>query len=179
MSPVVEGAGLGLLLLKIGFVVPLYSRLAKGELLDNDTRRRVYEALQADPGIRLAEVARRAGCSASTARYHLRRLQREDMVRAAGEPRMQRWFPCGDMGRRAMEREAVLAVGNSREVYQAIQAAPGASLGEIAETVGTTPPAAHKIIARLVEAGLVIKERDGRRVALHAVTDADGRSPPA
>lgn len=171
-----ESAGLGLLLVKIGLGVPMYSRLAKADLLDNDTRRRVYEVLQADPGLRLSEVARQAGCSTSTARYHLRRLQREDMVQAAGEPGMQRWFPAGDIGPEAMEREAVLAVGNSREVYRAIQAKPGASLGEIADAVGTSSPAAHKVVERLVDAGLVAKERDGRRVALRPVPVEDDRS---
>lgn len=166
---------LALLLVKAGVGLPLYSRLSKDELLDNDTRRRVYEVLQEDPGLRLSEVARRAGCSTSTARYHLRRLKREDMVRAAGEPRMQRWFPAGDMGAQAMEREAVLDIGNSREVYRAIQAHPGASLGEIADAVGTSSPAAHKVVQRLVDAGLVVKERDGRRVALRPVPPEDGQ----
>lgn len=169
---------LALLLVKAGVGIPLYSRLTKGELLDNDTRRRVYEVLQEDPGLRLSEVARRAGCSTSTARYHLRRLQREDMVRAAGEPRMQRWFPSGDMGKRAMEREAVLAIGNSREVYRAIQANPGSSLGEVADAIGTSSPAAHKVVDRLIEAGLVAKERDGRRVALHPVPPEEDASAP-
>lgn len=166
---------LALLLVKAGVGLPLYSRLSKDELLDNDTRRRVYEVLQEDPGLRLSEVARRADCSTSTARYHLRRLKREDMVRAAGEPRMQRWFPAGDMGTQAMEREAVLAIGSSREVYDAIRDNPGASLGEIAEAVGTSSPAAHKVVKRLVDAGLVVKERDGRRVALRPVPLEDGQ----
>jgi DNA-binding MarR family transcriptional regulator len=67
-----------------------------------------------------------------------------------------------------MNKLAVLSIGDTRDVYEAIRTEPGASLSELAETVGSSPSAVHKIVDRLLDADLVEKERDGRSVALHA-----------
>ncbi|MDX1612623.1 MAG: winged helix-turn-helix transcriptional regulator, partial [Candidatus Thermoplasmatota archaeon] len=164
---------IGLILVKAGVGVPLYSRLTREEILDNPLRRRIYEVVGEEPGLSMAAIARRADCSASTARYHLDRLSREEMVVRAGHEGLERWFVKGKQPRQAAELEAVLAVGNSREVFEAIQAHPGSSLGEVAEHVGTSPPAAHKVVNRLVEAGVVTKRREGRRVALFVAESLD------
>jgi DNA-binding MarR family transcriptional regulator len=40
---------------------------------------------------------------------------------------------------------------------------PGARLRDIAASIGITERAAHRILSELVEAGYVVRERDGRR----------------
>ncbi len=173
-APVVLGiatastlALLAVLVIKLGVGIPLYSRLTRAELLDHPTRKRVYEALEASPGQSLAALAQAADCSASTVRYHLDRLEREGLVASAGHRGSRRWFPQGTMGQAAMEAHTVLSIGDTADAFQAIQDNPGASLSEVATALGTTPPAAHKIVDRLIDAGLVEKKRDGRSIALH------------
>lgn len=157
-----------LAVVKVGAGIPLYSRLSREDLLDHPTRRAAYEALNEDEGLTLREVADAADCAPSTARYHLRRLADADLVVAADGGAGTRWFASGGLSPDAMAKQAALEVGDSREVYEALKRNPGASLTELAEILGTSPPAAHKIVDRLVEAGLVDKQRDGRKVALFA-----------
>lgn len=182
-APVVTGiATIGTLLLivlvvaKMG-LIPFYSRLSREDLLDHPTRRAVYDALHEDQGLKLREVADEAGCAPSTARYHLRRLKDEDLVAAADGGGGTRWFAVGSLSPDEMAVRAALDVGDSRTVFEALRENPGASLTEIAETVGSSPPATHKIVGRLVDAGLVEKERAGRKVALYPVEDAPNASP--
>jgi len=171
VAEVATVSGLTLLVLvlaKIGVTVPFYSRIPRDELLDNPTRRAVYEAIGEDPGSSLRELAEVADCSVSTVRYHLRRLADEDLVASASSQGTRRWFPADDFTPEEMNKLAVLSIGDTRDVYEAIRTEPGASLSELAETVGSSPSAVHKIVDRLLVANLVEKERDGRSVALHA-----------
>ncbi len=167
-----------LLLVKLGLAVPFYSRLSREELLENETRRSVYEAIGDDPGSSLKDLAERVDCSVSTVRYHLRRLEDETMVASVRLEGARRWFPAG-LEKEEMRRQAVLDVGESRSVFEAIRAEPGSSLSEIADAVGSSPPAVHKILDRLIEAGLVEKHREGRRVALHPSSSRARSSPPS
>jgi predicted transcriptional regulator len=173
-APVVVGVAtastlllLGLVVVKLGAGLPLYSRLSRRDLLDQPTRRAVFEALDEAEGRALREVADEAGCAPSTARYHLRRLEEGDLAVGAGEDASRRWFAAGGLDPDELEKRAALDVGDSDAVYEELRRNPGASLSEVADAVGSSPPAAHKIVDRLVEAGLVEKQREGRSVALY------------
>jgi hypothetical protein len=58
-----------------------------------------------------------------------------------------------------------------------IAADPGARLRDIATTVGVTERRAHAIVADLVDAGYVVKARDGRRNRYEIRTDLPLRDP--
>ena len=60
---------------------------------------------------------------------------------------------------------------NHAQVLLCIAGDPGARLREIGATVGITERAAHRIVAELVDAGYVIRERDGRRNRYTVRTD--------
>jgi len=160
-----------LVLVKLGVSFPLYSRLDREDLLDQPTRRAVYEVLDETEGRSLDELAEAADCSPSTARYHLQRLEDGGLVASAGIQAGHRWFATGSLSPEQMERRAALEVGNSQEVYDQLVDDPGASLSEVADAIGSSPPAVHQIVERLEEADLVEKHRDGRQVALYP---ADG-----
>lgn len=56
-------------------------------------------------------------------------------------------------------------------VLLCIAADPGIRLREIAEELGITERAAHRIISALVESGYVVRERTGRRNSYEVKTD--------
>lgn len=164
----VTGALALLLLLaaKLG-ALPFYSRLSRDELLEHEARRRVYEAIDEDPGTALATVAERADVTRSTARYHLRRLEEAGLVQSVKSPDARRFFPAGYEAEE-MQREALLETGRTREVYEAIREDPGASLQEVSQRADIAASSAHRIVERLEEAGLVERGRSGRSVELRA-----------
>lgn len=171
--PVVTGAAVTgalalalLLAAKLG-ILPFYTRLSRDELLEHEGRRRVYEAIDEAPGCALATVAERADITRSTTRYHLRRLEDAGLVQSVKAADARRFFPAG-YDPDEMEREALLATGRTRDVYEAIRADPGASLQEISQQADIAASSAHRIVERLEEAGLVERGRSGRSVELRA-----------
>ncbi len=170
--PLVGGAAatglIGVLLavaFKLGWV-PFYSRIEDEDLVDHPVRRRLLETLREDPGLRLSELARGMTQDRSTVRYHLSKLEEADFVEHVGANGSSRWFVKGQLPPGDLEAQAVLATGRSSEVYEAIKASPGASLTQIGEELEMHPSSVHRVVERLLEAGLVEKDREGRSVSL-------------
>ncbi len=158
-------AAIVLLLAKLG-LLPFYSRIEDEELLDHPLRRQLLEVLEAEPGLRLADLARRIDVDRSTADHHLAKLEEAGFVRHVGTNGASRWFVAGQLPPETIEAEAVLATGDTREIYAAIQDEPGTSLSRLADSVDKHPSSVHRVVERLIEAGLVDKRREGRSVAL-------------
>jgi hypothetical protein len=66
---------------------------------------------------------------------------------------------------------------NHARVLLCIAADPGARLRDVAATVGVTERRAHAIVTDLVDAGYVVKARDGRRNRYEIQTDLPLRDP--
>ena len=66
---------------------------------------------------------------------------------------------------------------NHARVLLCIAADPGARLRDIAATVGVTERRAHSIVADLVDAGYVVKDRNGRRNQYRIQADLPLRDP--
>ena len=65
------GTEVGKYRLSVLFLLPLYTRLHKEEVLDNETRGMIRGAISTDPGIHFSEIMRRLKLSNGNALYHL------------------------------------------------------------------------------------------------------------
>ena len=68
---------------------------------------------------------------------------------------------------------------NHAHVLVCIVRDPGIRLREIAEAVGITERAAHRILSELVDDGYVLRERQGRRNRYQVITELPLRHPLA
>ena len=66
---------------------------------------------------------------------------------------------------------------NHAHVLTCVAHDPGIRLRDIAAAVGITERAAHRILSELVEAGYVLREREGRRNRYQVVADLPLRHP--
>jgi DNA-binding transcriptional ArsR family regulator len=66
---------------------------------------------------------------------------------------------------------------NHAHVLTCVADDPGIRLRDIAAAVGITERAAHRILSELVEAGYVLREREGRRNRYQVVPDLPLRHP--
>ncbi len=60
--------------------------------LDLERRRQAIELIQAFPGLHLSEIARRLGWSPMLAEYHLRVLERHDLISSIEEDHYRRYY---------------------------------------------------------------------------------------
>jgi DNA-binding transcriptional ArsR family regulator len=66
---------------------------------------------------------------------------------------------------------------NHAHVLTCVAQDPGIRLRDIADAVGITERAAHKILSELVDAGYVLRERQGRRNRYEVVPELPLRHP--
>lgn len=146
----------------VRLVYPLrYSKYDDSDPLDHDTRRRVHDVVEADPGTYLSAVSERAGVPLSTARHHVRILEREGMLASAKVRGKRRFYPSGA---NEVELAAAIDDGATASVLDALARLGPCSVAVLADELGRDSSTVTYHLQRLEEDGLVERERDGRSV---------------
>lgn len=138
-----------------------YSRYDDSDPLEHDARADVFEVVEETPGAYLSEVAKQADLPLSTARHHVRVLEREELLTGAKVRGKRRFYPAytGDI-----ELAAALNDESTAVVLDALSRLGGASVSELADELGRDPSTVTHHLQRLAEDDIVVREREGRAV---------------
>lgn len=100
----------------------------KDETLENENRRKIYEAIETSPGIHLRELQRLLNMPLTTLEYHLSYLTRKNIIYSETDTHYKRYFakPLDDTDKKLLSalrqkrlREIVLLVlSNGKAKYQ-------------------------------------------------------------
>ncbi len=153
--------------------VPLlggYSRILSGDPLRNPVRASMVEAIKADPGVTASHLARRLGIGWGSLAHHGSLLCKEGLILIESHGRYRHFFPSG-LPREKRTALALLRSTRTRHALDAVVANPGISQRDLAGILGVTPAGALWHAKRLENAGLLRRQRYGRRVGYHAQTD--------
>lgn len=146
--------------------LPLYSRLRRSELLDNQVRDRIHKTIEAHPGVSIIQVCRAAKVGWGTAVYHLQRLERDRMIVSRRDGQYRRFYLNGsapDPGA-ADPAARVLAHPLAASIAAFVHAHPGAAQKDVCQALAISPPLASKWLGRLLEAGLLTSQREWKLV---------------
>ena len=145
-------------------LVGMYAKISRAEVFDNNVRERIFGAIRANPGLSASDLARLADVSWGTTIYHLDVLEQTRMVSSIRKGRYRRYFENGAALTTSKDTVAVLRNPVTANVVDILRARPGVTQKELAGATSMSPQALHWHLARLVETGLVRKEREGRVV---------------
>ncbi len=148
--------------LLIAPLMPLYAHISRADVFENDVRERIFGNIRDEPGVSASELGRKANVSWGTTMYHLDVLEQTRMVTSVRDGRYRRYFVNGATG--SKETISVLRNEVTARVVENIRAQPGSTQKDLAAEANMTPQALHWHLTRLVGAGLVEKQRDGRLV---------------
>ncbi|MFW6435259.1 MAG: winged helix-turn-helix transcriptional regulator [Halovenus sp.] len=140
-----------------------YSRYDSSDPLEHETRAGLYDRIQSDVGVTLAELTNDNDVSESTVRYHTRILEEESLVEKVDLWGNVRLFPAGYEPK---ERALTVALDDTplRSVLSAVRTAEPATVTTIADEIDRSPSTVSHHLSRLDAADLVDRERDGKRV---------------
>lgn len=133
----------------------------RSESLDNDVRRRVYEAIERSPGTYPVALAETTGIPRSTIRYHVRVLEKEGLIFGEKIHGKQRYFPRGSD---EVELSAVLEDDVRESVLEAIGRSEPVSGSDLATVLDRAPSTVSYHLNRLADAGAVEREYDDGEV---------------
>lgn len=161
-----------------------YSRFDGSCPLENETRRRIYDAIVDGPGIYPLALAETVGASRSTVRYHVRILEREGLVRTEKRRGKRRIFAAETDG---CEAEPLVDDPAPGTVLTAVANHEPVSVSRVADEVDRSPSTVSYHLEQLEDGGLIERERDGKtvlnllsddaRVRLHSGND-DAQGEP-
>lgn len=164
------GTEVGKYRLLLVFFLPLYTRLHKEEVLDNETRGMIRGCVYADPGIHYHEILRRLRLPNGKAAHHLLTLEREGFIRSRNDGRLKRFYP---MDMKLSEAPPMLD-RFQRTIYDAMREKDGMSQREIARMLDVSFTSVNRHINRMASMGVVRLERQGMSVRCYIVK---GREP--
>ncbi len=138
-----------------GGALGLFSRVEDRVVLDLPARRRLYDSIQAEPGIHFMALARKADVGRGALDHHLRRLVAAGLVVVHKAPGYTCYFAKGAVDRTIVDSAPALRSEGSRAVFEAVRAQPGISCREVARRLGRSPSTVSYHLHRLQESGLV------------------------
>ena len=157
----------------VGAGVALYHRIRPNAALENETRKTIFDAVCATPGLGVHEISKLAGVSYSTATYHLERLMGAGMIVMTPDGNKLCYYKNGGAFTESERRILPLLKNDeAAKLFEAILVAPGTYRAALAEQLGVTATTINWHLRRLRDAGLVDETRAGRSAHLYAKIDA-------
>ena len=148
-------------------LLPLYHRLGPMDVLANENRRRIYEAVRARPGVSVAELVAAVGLARVLVRHHLRMLEAHKLVRATSWRRRRTYAAVGEG---AGQAAAELKDATRRRVAAAVVRAGRATQKDLVAALGLSQRLVSYHLRRLEAASLVGVE--GRNPRSYVATEA-------
>lgn len=164
-------AGLGALAIafrgKLHFAALLmFTRLQRPKVLQLESRARIHELVNAEPGIHANAIADRLDLAQGETLYHLHVLVREKMLVRVGNWGLRSFFVAGRWGPAQMRAMAALRSAPLERLYRSVRERPGGSLASHAQAAHVSLGRASRLSRRLEEVGLVERQTQGRSLVL-------------
>jgi outer membrane protein assembly factor BamB/DNA-binding MarR family transcriptional regulator len=141
------------------FIVPLYVRLKRDEVLDNYTRGKIHGYIIANPGDNYNSIRDALELSNGIVAHHLHTLEREGLVQSMRDGMYRRFFPAN--AKLPPEDEGHFNI--QKRIVAVIRDNPGISQKEIALKVGVSSPTVNYHVSVLSTARMIRIEKFGRR----------------
>ncbi|MDX1612496.1 MAG: winged helix-turn-helix transcriptional regulator [Candidatus Thermoplasmatota archaeon] len=144
---------------------PLAARLQPSELLEDETRRALYETIKRDPGINLRALSDELDLAWGTLLHHLHKLENAHMVVSKRYGKYRRYFLNGSTySQEEKARLAALSTPSTARVAEYILDHPGSTQSEIGDALDVTASTVLWHARRLKDVDLLETKRDGRYV---------------
>ena len=151
------------------FLVPvavLFVRVEPDKAGDHLTRALLLDELAKQRIASTDELRGRLSINQGTLLWHLRMLERLDVVRSRRVGRVRVWYR-RDSGAPTASELLLDEAPQRRALLDTIASSPGISLSDLARQTGLAKSSVHRHIAKLASAGLVDLRRESLRTCLY------------
>lgn len=146
-------------LLKL-FIVPLYSRLSREDVLDHFVRGQIYGYIMSHPGEHYNAIKMSLQVNNGTLSHHLRTLELQGYIKSQRDGTYKRFYPVGtSVPRRRGIQLSDLQMG----IIDTIRQTPGITQKEIAKLEGITQQSVSYNLSSLERLGVLTSQRIGIR----------------
>lgn len=163
----------GWLVWRVGWIQPwlaLFVRVDPGRAGDHLSRATLLDEFQKQRVVSTDELRDRLGMNRGTLLWHLRLLERLEIVRSRRVGRVRVWYR-RDAGAPSQEELLVEDAPQRRSVLEAISNQPGLTLSDVARATGLAKSSVHRHVATLAAAGIVELRKETLRTCLYRTSN--------
>lgn len=142
------------------------------DLLELDSRRRIYERVRQTPGLHLRALARELGMPLGTLEYHTHQMEKVGLLVTRGEGWIKAFFAQDLLDRRDRDLMFLLRQKTPRRLALEIVGKPGIGFQGLAERLRIAPSTLSFHLAKLRRTGLVEERLEGRQKS-YSCTDSE------
>jgi predicted transcriptional regulator len=142
-----------------------YRKAEKNAVLYNQNRRKIYQTVTANPGVKFNALEQLTGIKEGTLKYHLLILGIKRRIISFGSGRSMRYFE--NNGRYSeLEKKVFLHLQDptTRGILKILASSPEVSRKEIAEIMGIAGPSISWHTKRLSGDGIITTRKNGRAI---------------
>lgn len=144
--------------------------MRREEVLEYETRRRLYRLIEKEPGLHMRELERRSGIPLSTIRHHLRYLHEHRLIDVVEDKNVSRYFTSTLMEPADRRVLSTLRQEALRRVLLYVLAQGGSAAYHGLQTnLGIPPSTLAVYLAQLVDRGLLDRRSLGRESRYEAI----------
>lgn len=127
-----------------------------------ETRKAVYDLVVRNPGVHLREIERLTNLPLGVVRYHLDRLQLEELIFAKEDRYFKRFFPKGRIPNVPTETFEALRQESLRRIVLHLLNSPGSSHSALRDALQLPPSTLSSYLAILLAKSVLRRERKGK-----------------
>jgi len=147
------------------FLVPLYTRLRREQILDHETRGMIRGYVLANPGSHFNAIKDSLDLNNGTLAYHLNVLEKEGIIRSVKDGKFRRFFP----SEMKIPNNGELPTKVQRLILEIVLETPAISQKEISRILGLSQSTVSYHLDRLKELSLVRAERQGMQLCYYVL----------
>jgi predicted transcriptional regulator len=156
------------------FILPLYTKLRKEEVLDHYVRGKIHGYVLANPGDHYSSIRKALDLTNSSLTYHLRVLEKEELIKSQRDGMYKRFYP---IGAKFPDNGGPFTLVQQR-IIGAITETPGICQKDIASTLGVSSSTVNYHIEKLIQQGIVEARRKGMRMTYYFVGEESVLTSP-
>jgi predicted transcriptional regulator len=129
-----------------------------------DNRSRIYEYIKNTPGSHLRRISKELEIALGDTQHHLNTLEKSGSIKSKRMGMYKVYFSVSILEGRDESILATLQQETPREIILCLVEKPGSTQGEIAVRIGFSSPTINWHMSKLIEIGLVSRQRDRQSV---------------
>jgi DNA-binding transcriptional ArsR family regulator len=150
-------------------LIPLYTRIQKEDVLDQFVRGQIYGYIKTNPGVHYNQIRRGIDVKNGTLSYHLRVLEKTELIKSRREGlRYRAFYPTG---MKFPKKERFRLTELQIDIVNTIKQYPSISQKTIAKKLGKKPQTINYNIKVLEQAGIIEVKKKGRKTSCSYVEE--------
>jgi len=172
--------GTGMALGALAFMVGGLRHVDRQNVLEHPLRRQLLDAVIAEPGIHLRQLAARFGTAVTNTQWHLRKLEMAGLVKTEKSGGRRLYYPVagGQVARQEALRHASITNPNAERLVQHLSENPGMTPTQLAESTMINPGTVRWHLRKLEATGLVRSVAEGAEPAYYLEEGPGAARPP-